>query len=93
MYYYVRVAGKYFPEDKAPPGPLSGHGGADFHTMKAFVDTVHVCEQLCSLIIFSICVFITKTCLYNFDILKPHFYIVKLDFTGYILLFLFLLKT
>ena len=35
---------------------------------------------------------ITKTCLYNFDPLKPHFYIVKLGFTGYTLFFLFLLK-
>ena len=25
---------------------------------------------------------ITKTCLYNFDPLKPHFYIVKLGFAG-----------
>ena len=25
---------------------------------------------------------ITKTCLYNFDPLKPHFYSVKLGFTG-----------
>ena len=25
---------------------------------------------------------ITKTCLYNFGPLKPHFYIVKLGFTG-----------
>ena len=25
---------------------------------------------------------ITKTCLYNFDPLKPHFYIVKLGFRG-----------
>ena len=25
---------------------------------------------------------ITKTCLYNFDPLKPHFYIVNLGFTG-----------
>ena len=25
---------------------------------------------------------ITKTCLYNFDPLRPHFYIVKLGFTG-----------
>ena len=30
---------------------------------------------------------IMKTCLYNFDPLKPHFYIVKLGFTGvYIIL-------
>ena len=27
-------------------------------------------------------VLITKTCLYNFDPLKPHFHIVKLGFTG-----------
>ena len=34
-----------------------------------------------------------KTCLYNFDPLKPHFYIVKLGFTGVYIIFLFLLKT
>ena len=32
--------------------------------------------------------FITKTCLYNFDPLKPHFYIVKLGFTGVDIIFL-----
>ena len=37
-------------------------------------------------------VIITKTCLYNFDPLKPHFYIVKLGFTGVYIIFLFLLK-
>ena len=31
---------------------------------------------------------ITKTCLYNFDPLKPHFYIVKLGFTGVYIIFL-----
>ena len=32
---------------------------------------------------------ITKTCLYNTDPLKPHFYIVKLGFTGvYIISFI-----
>ena len=31
---------------------------------------------------------ITKTCLYNFDHLKPHFYIVKLGFTGVYFIFL-----
>ena len=35
---------------------------------------------------------ITKTCLYNIDPHKPHFYIVKLGFTGYTLFFLFLLE-
>ena len=32
---------------------------------------------------------ITKTCLYNFDPLKPHFYIVKLGSTGVYIIFLF----
>ena len=36
--------------------------------------------------------FITKTRLYNFDPLKPHFYIVKLGFTGVYIIFLILLK-
>ena len=31
---------------------------------------------------------ITKTCLYNFDPLKPHFYIVKLGFIGIYIIFL-----
>ena len=36
---------------------------------------------------------LTKIWLYNFDSLKPHFYIVKLGFTGvYIIFFLFLLE-
>ena len=33
-------------------------------------------------------VYITKTCLYNFDPFKPHFYIVKLGFTGVYIIFL-----
>ena len=42
---------------------------------------------------YSVTVFlIMKTFLYNFDPLKPHFYIVKLGFTGYTLFFLFLLE-
>ena len=32
-------------------------------------------------------VFTTKTCLYNFDPTKPHFYIVKLGFTGVYIIF------
>ena len=31
---------------------------------------------------------ITKTCLYNFDPLKPHFYIVKMGFTGVYIIFI-----
>ena len=36
--------------------------------------------------------YITRTCLYNVDPLEPHFYIVKLGFTGVYIIFLFLLK-
>ena len=32
--------------------------------------------------------YITKTCLYNFEPLKPHFYLVKLGFTGVDIIFL-----
>ena len=35
---------------------------------------------------------ITKTCLYNVDPLKPHFYIVKQGFTGVYIIFLFCSK-
>ena len=31
---------------------------------------------------------ITKTCIYIFDPLKPHFYIIKLGFTGVYIIFL-----
>ena len=34
------------------------------------------------------CADITKTCLYNVDSLKPHFYIVKMGFTGAYIIFL-----
>ena len=37
---------------------------------------------------FQIKILITKACLYNFDPLKPHFYIVKLGFTGVYIIFL-----
>ena len=36
---------------------------------------------------------ITKRCLYNFEPLKPHFYIVKLGFTGVYIIFYFCSKT
>ena len=40
------------------------------------------------LLFFSLCSYcITKTCLYNFDPLKTHFYIVKLGFTGVYIIF------
>ena len=36
----------------------------------------------------SIMDFITKTCLYNFEPLKPHIYVVKLGLTGVYIIFL-----
>ena len=33
-------------------------------------------------------IYITKTCLYNLDPLKPHFYVVKLEFTEVYIIFL-----
>ena len=41
-----------------------------------------------ALSILGIHLYITKTCLYNIDPLKPHFYIVKLGFTGLYIIFL-----
>ena len=49
-------------------------------------------EKKCQYVWFENCLIITKTYLYNFDPLKPHFYIVKLGFTRITLFFLFLLK-
>ena len=36
---------------------------------------------------------ITKTRLYNFDLLKPHFYMVKMGFTGVYIIFLIVIKS
>ena len=43
---------------------------------------------LISLLLFNYTLNITKTCIYNIDPLKPHFYIVKLRFTGVYIIFL-----
>ena len=54
----------------------------------------HCClhEEIASLAILNVLI-ITKTRLYNFDPFKPHFYIVKLGFTGvYIIFFIFAQK-
>ena len=37
---------------------------------------------------FRLSLFITKTCLCHFGLLKPHFYIVKLGFKGVYIIFL-----
>ena len=56
---------------------------------------VKAVNSCCRSDLFGICIFhnIGKTYLYNFDPLKPHFYIVKLGFTGVYIISLFLLKT
>ena len=45
-------------------------------------------SQKCNDLEAGCCVTITKTCLYYFDPLKPHFYIVKLGITGVYIIFL-----
>ena len=51
---------------------------------------VHFChhQSLSSINKHTFCVHITKTRLYSFDPLKPHFYKVKLGFTGVYIIFL-----
>ena len=55
-------------------------------TQHLFLDLPKV--RYCNYLIINI----TKTCLYNFDPLKHHLYIVKLGFTGVNIIFLILLK-
>ena len=40
---FILLKEGYFPEDELVPSPLMGHGGADYHTIKAFVTALHVC--------------------------------------------------
>ena len=54
----------------------------NFKYLKVLVDIV------LSQVVTVTLLFITKTCLYNVDPLKPHFYIVKLGFTGVYIIFL-----
>ena len=72
---------------------LSNH----LHTARTFILFIFVCLFHLTLsnlgTNFSKRSFITKTCLYNFNPLKPHFYIVKLGFTGIYIIFLLLLKS
>ena len=51
-----------------------------------FIKIIHTIMKVISALISL--VIITKTYLYNFDPLKPHFYIVKLGFTGVYIIFL-----
>ena len=56
--------------------------------VKGSPSTAAVYVFIYSIILSSVWHAITKTCLYNFDPLKPHFYIIKLGFTGVYIIFL-----
>ena len=60
---------------------------SDPEVIKPFLHSTQLSMKF-SLLIFMKMPTITKTCLYNFDPLKPHFYIVKLGFTGVYIIFL-----
>ena len=55
-------------------------------TMASKAGANNVLKLLFLLLLF--CIFITETYLYNFDPLKPHFYVVKLGFTGVNIIFI-----
>ena len=60
-----------------------------FHfSFKEKLCTVYSLQYIVSLTLKLLCYSITKTRLYNFDPIKPHFYIVKLGFTGVYIIFL-----
>ena len=56
-------------------------------TLQAICKYSSILPGLCSDVQVT-CEYITKTCLYNFDPLIPHFYKVKLGFTGVYIIFL-----
>ena len=58
----------------------------------SIIGVVFICLSKHLKTITVISVYITKTCLYNFDPHKPHFYIVKLGFTGAYIIFLIFAK-
>ena len=53
-----------------------------------FGRSIMYCTDIYRYITKAIYIYISKTCLYNFESLKPHFYIVKLGFTGVYIVFL-----
>ena len=64
---------------------LNKNGGEDGQGKK-YLDTNRALRYILWSL-WSIKLSITKTCLFNFDPLKPHFYIVKLGFTGVYIFF------
>ena len=62
------------------------HKPAKCSVFSPYNDVISECSIFSS--IYGLYITITKTCLYNFDPLKPHFYIVKLGFTVVYIIFL-----
>ena len=75
---YVQVAECSWPNHKVP-GSIPTGGGTELMTIVLYCFSISPFHHLD---------IITKTCLYNFDPFKPHFYIVKLGFTEVCIIFL-----
>ena len=69
-----------------PKVPFSNQWCVLCFQMQSFLTLIYLCLRFSGITLF-ILHFITKTCLYNFDPLKPHFYTVKLGFTGVYIIF------
>ena len=73
-----KLTNDIFSFEQLGPDRYGGYSGFFF-----FIETYSTCYSMGA---------ITKTRLYNFDPLKPHFYIVKLGFTWVYIIFLILLQ-
>ena len=75
-------------------GPRTGSNDRNGHIFCCIVFTFPLSKvnetfkEACENVFFMLLLPIMKTCLYSFDPLKPHFYIVKLGFTGVYIIFL-----
>ena len=76
--------------ERTMPMKWYSHWGLSNHTSLIFRDWIHLVDVSSLLTMKIDC--ITKTYLYSFDPIKPHFYIVKRGLQGYTLIFLYLLK-
>ena len=93
---YFRMLGTFSldPNNFIPSvslGSVLNLGFYDFEIYCIFITSLWSCNIRISKLLSS-WLFITKTRLYKFDPLKPHFYIVKLGFTEVYIIFLILLK-
>ena len=99
----LRIVITIILDDQSPSMPLLKHAYSKFHHQKLKdknSDSFHISAQNIncryslelpyqeSTVSKFFSQFITKTCLYIFDPLKPYFYTVKLGFTGVYIIFL-----